>query len=210
MNMTPKNKKLIIFDFDGVLINTLDFSYKIHKEKNPHFTWEQFQGYSDGNFHDGYNNAVKNGEHIHPDDFHGQYQNELTPLAIQEVLHNAVTSIARDYNLAVVSSSMGSAIRDFLKKENLEEHFLDILGFDIHASKVIKIRSLLEKYNIPPNEAVLITDTLGDILEANECGVQSIGVTWGLHSKEKLQKGNPAIIIDVPQDLVSAIKNVVK
>ena len=208
--MNQKNKKLVIFDFDGVLINTLDFSYKIHKVKNPHFTWERFQSYSDGNFHDGYNNAVKNGEHIQPDDFHGKYKDELIPLTIQEVLRTTIISISNNYTLAVVSSSMGSVIKDFLSKENLNEYFLDILGFDIHTSKVIKIKSLLEKHNLSSNEAVLITDTLGDILEANECNVASIGVTWGLHNKEKLQKGNPAIIVDDPQDLVRAIENVVK
>lgn len=208
--MSLENKKMVMFDFDGVLVNTLDFSYGIHKVKNPHFTWERFQSYADGNFHDGYNNAVKNGEHIQPDNFHDKYKDELIPLTIQDVLKSVIISISHKYILSVVSSSISQAIKDFLRKENLDEHFLDILGFDVHASKVIKIKSLLEKHNLSSNDAVFITDTLGDILEANECNVPSIGITWGLHDREKLGKGNPAVIIDDPEDLMGAIENVLK
>ncbi|MBP6866485.1 MAG: HAD hydrolase-like protein [Candidatus Pacebacteria bacterium] len=34
-----QNKKLVIFDFDGVLINTADLAYEIHRNVNPHFTF---------------------------------------------------------------------------------------------------------------------------------------------------------------------------
>ncbi|MFZ3015756.1 MAG: HAD hydrolase-like protein, partial [Minisyncoccia bacterium] len=61
-----------------------------------------------------------------------------------------------------------------------------------------------------PKDVVFITDSLGDILEGNECGVKSIGVTWGLHGRETLKKGNPVAIIDDPRDLEGVINNVLK
>ena len=51
---------------------------------------------------------------------------------------------------------------------------------------------------------------MGDIIEAEKCGVRSIGVTWGLHGRETLEKGNPVTIIDDPRDLENAINNVLK
>jgi len=45
-------------------------------------------------------------------------------------------------------------------------------------------------------------------LDGNSCGVKSIGVTWGLHDKKELYKGNPIVTIDNSKDLLSAIQNV--
>jgi len=109
----------------------------------------------------------------------------------------------------IVSSSSTKCINDFLLKEKID-NFSDVLGTDIHKSKIIKINTLLEKYNINPNDAVFITDSLGDILEGNVCGVKSIGVTWGIHPKENLEKGNPIAVISDPRDLLECIKNVLK
>lgn len=208
--MEKKNKKVILFDFDGVLVNTLEFSYKIHKRKNPNFTWERFQSYSDGNFHDGYTKAVESGEHIPTDDFPKQYKDELVHITIHDILHDAVLSLATNYNIAIISSTTSNVIKDFITQENLNGCFTDVLGMDVHTSKVVKIKSIIEKYNILQNEAVLITDTLGDIKEANECGIPSIGVTWGLHDRKTLEKGNPVTIIENPADLEGAIRNVLK
>lgn len=80
----------------------------------------------------------------------------------------------------------------------------------MHGSKIIKINSILKKYNIEPNDTVFITDTLGDIKEAKECGVKSIAVTWGLHDRETLEKGNPVAIIDDPRELLRVIEKVLK
>ncbi len=69
--------RLVIFDFDGVLVNTSKLSYQIHTLKNPNFTWEHFQEYSTGNFHEGYEKAVKEGKHIPADDYYGEYKKGL-------------------------------------------------------------------------------------------------------------------------------------
>jgi len=61
--MNPQNKKLVIFDFDGVLVNTLDFSFQEHKNKNPNLTWEKFKNFSNGNFHDGIGEEITKGSY---------------------------------------------------------------------------------------------------------------------------------------------------
>ena len=208
--MNPQNKKLVIFDFDGVLVNTLDFSFDLHKKDNPNFTWEKFQDFSNGNFIDGVKNAVDGGAHIIPNNFYEKYEEEIEKIDINDILHQTILSLNKDYKIAIVSSTRSSTISDFLIKENLRDCFSDILGADVHRNKTIKINNLFEKYNILPKNAVFITDSLGDIIEGNNCGVKSIGVTWGIHSRIKLEKGSPVETIDDPRDLFNSIKNVLK
>lgn len=202
--------KLVIFDFDGVLANTLEFAFGIHKEKNPNFTWEKFQDFSNGSFVEGIKNAVEKNSHVIPSDFKEKYKEEIEKIKINDVLHQTILSLCGKYIFIIVSSTESYLINDFLIKENLKNCFSEILGIDVHGSKIIKINSILEKYKILPKDVVFITDSLGDILEGNECGVKSIGVTWGLHGRETLKKGNPVAIIDDPRDLESAINNVLK
>ncbi|HEY5588678.1 MAG TPA: HAD family hydrolase [Candidatus Paceibacterota bacterium] len=206
--MNQKNKKLVIFDFDGVLVNTLEFSYAIHKEKNPSLTWNKFQDFSNGNFIDAINNVESGGNYIIPHDFKEKYQNNIEKINIHETLHKSIISLSKEYQIAIVSSTYTYLIENFLNKENLRKYFSDILGTDVDRSKIIKINSLLNKYDVLPKDAVFITDSLGDILEGNVCGVKSIGVTWGIHGKENLEKGNPVSIIDNPLELLDIIENV--
>src|SRR6185369_15637042 len=122
--------KLIIFDFDGVLVNTEEIAYQIHTIKNKDLTWKRFKEYSIGNFHENYNQAVKEGKHIPADDYDGSYKKALGVLTIQEILHNTILSLAPENRLAIVSSTNGSFIQDFLAKEGLLQYFSDILGSD--------------------------------------------------------------------------------
>lgn len=208
--MKSQNKKLVIFDFDGVLVNTLEFSFNLHKEKNPDFNWAKFQDFSNGNFIDSVKNAVDEKSHVVPSDFKDKYQENIDKINIHDTLHKTVLLLSQDYLVTIVSSTDSYLINDFLVKENLRNFFSDILGTDIHKSKIVKINSILQKYNISPKDTVFITDSLGDILEGNNCGVNSIGVTWGIHGKENLEKGKPIAIIDDPRDLLETIQNVLK
>ncbi len=205
-----ENKKLIIFDFDGVLVNTLQFSFFIHKELNKDLTWEKFQDFSNGNFHDGILKEVEKGDYIIPSNWGDYYDENVIKLTISDVLNNTIKILSEDNILTIVSSSRGVSISKFLVKEGLKDYFMDILGSDAHRSKVFKINLILNKYNINPDDTLFITDSLGDILEANETKIKSIGVTWGIHSKKTLEKGDPIAVIDDPRDLLLKIQNVLK
>ncbi|MES2930681.1 MAG: HAD family hydrolase [Patescibacteria group bacterium] len=202
------NKKLVLFDFDGVLIDTLISCYQINTEVNDDLDIEEYKGFFNGNIH---NSIRKNGEQReeHPE-FPQKYDFFTRELKITDDLKESVKSLAMSYVLAIVSSTMTSSINQILQREGISEYFSVVLGSDIDQSKVVKIKMLLEKYGMQPENSIFITDTLGDIKEAKECSVRSIAVTWGFQSKQVLQKGAPAIIIDDPKDLVSAIENVLK
>jgi len=208
--MDSQDKKMVVFDFDGVIVNTLPFCFIFYKKYNPDLTWEKYQEFSNGNFVDSVKEAIENGSHTDPKDFFENYQEKISETEIIDVLFETIISLSQEYYLAIVSSTPSKIIKNYLTKKNLDKCFLDVLGSDIHSDKTIKINSLLSKYNVLPKNTVFITDSLGDILEGNECKVHSIGVTWGIHQRENLSKGSPDSIIDDPRDLYIEIQNVLK
>jgi phosphoglycolate phosphatase len=70
---------------------------------------------------------------------------------------------------------------------------------------VEKIKMVFNKYGVSANNCLFVTDTLGDLLEAEKTGVEGIGVTWGFHGAETLKRGNPVALVDTPDELVAEI-----
>ena|SRR3989338_6811055 len=154
--------KLLLFDFDGVLVDTLVMHYEKRSRE----------------------------------------------LEMPQSLKNLVHKLNENYRLAIVSSTPSGLIAKILKQTNVHQYFSDICGADIHTSKVVKNKMLLHKYKTDPSDAVFITDTVGDILEARECGIKSIAVTWGSHNEKTLKKAKPNKIVSAPDDLLQAIESI--
>src|SRR3989338_1472152 len=197
--------KLILFDFDGVLVDTFIVSYEISKETNENLSLHMFRSLFNGNIY----NSLKNNPKVkqHPK-FFERYEEQSREFKVPQPLQDIIFELNKDYKLAIVSATQSALITKILKQANVLECFSDILGGDIHTSKVVKNKMLLEKYKITSENAVFITDTTGDIAEARECGIKSIAVTWGFHEEENLQKANPAKVVSTPEDLLKALEEI--
>jgi len=66
----------------------------------------------------------------------------------------------------------------------------------------------LDKYKIKKTETLLVTDSVGDVKEAHEVGIKAIGVTWGLHEKERLEKNKADFMAEKPNDILEGIKKI--
>jgi phosphoglycolate phosphatase len=199
--------KVVIFDFDGVLVDTFDFARRINNEiRNVSLSEDDYRALFLGNFYAsaGQDPAEKITE---PTPFFTAYTAELlktSPIVgIREVLVSLQQS---GCHMVIVSSSLDSAISDFLEKEKLSGYFSGIYGASVSKSKVYKLRKVLEDYSVRSEEVVFVTDTLGDIREAGEVGIASIAVTWGYHSPQTLAEGQPSAIVDAPAALLTVIQ----
>jgi phosphoglycolate phosphatase len=70
------------------------------------------------------------------------------------------------------------------------------------------IEQILEELNIPRHQAVMIGDTEFDLEMARNAGVASIGVSYGAHSAERLEKSSPLAIVNHFGDLIDVMKEV--
>lgn len=202
-------KNVILFDFDGVLVDSFEMSYQVTLKFDPGLTREQQKAFFDGNV---YEEVERNtGKSITEEDDHAFYEEyipQLMNLSPVEGISQVLEELKDVYTLIVISSTISSPIAEYLSKHNLAHYFKEIMGGELDRSKVVKIKMTLEKYNIGPKQTVFVTDTLGDIREATRCGVSSIGVSWGFHDKERLQKGNPTVIVGTPRMLPEAINSI--
>jgi HAD superfamily hydrolase (TIGR01549 family) len=201
--MSSKNK-IIVFDFDGVIVNTFALCYEI---RNAHYPLSQdsYREKFEGNIND----SIKKVKQPILN-FFEQYTPSLMKCGPIEGMPDLIKKLSEKYNLIIVSSTISSSIKSFLESFNLDIYFKEILGNDIEHSKVKKLQMVLEKYQVSSKDVIFITDTLGDIKEGKVCNIESIAVTWGYHPAETLAKGNPYSIVSDPKELSEKIEEYFK
>lgn len=205
-----KHKKFILFDFDGVIVNTYDMCFDINKILDPDINHELYRSYFEGNIYESVENKnLKVSNNLI--DFKSEYERRLHgDHKPEDIMIDVIRTLAESYELFIVSSSPSKVIEEFLINHKLESCFQEILGADVHKSKIVKINDILTRHVVPSHNCLFITDTLGDIREGEKVGVKAIAVTWGFHAKETLEKGNPFAVISNPNELVSTIEQYFK
>jgi phosphoglycolate phosphatase len=202
--------KAILFDFDGVIVDTFSFCYEISKKNAPDLTEQGFRDRFKGNIFESLKNIEPSDVPSEKLDFWTAYTPELNKQSIDPEMNSTIQELHNNYDLFIVSSTVSSAIINFLEFNKILSFFKEILGSDIHKSKEHKINSILQKYNFDPKDCLYITDTVGDILEARQCRVRSVAVTWGYHDTVTLALANPDTMVSSPKELLVAINDLMK
>ena len=183
-------KQYLIFDFDGVLIDSFPLWIKILNSIGYTVNPEQWKAHHDGNVFE--TPAVAFTEESRKM-FREQYYENVTdyPLIFTK---NDLEKLSQQFTLFIISSNREYSIEKFLNFHEIHL-FEEVLGGDFHKSKVEKFKYLFEKYHFSAEDCYFITDTLGDILEGHQAWVSTIAVDFWFHEKERLQKGKPYAMI---------------
>jgi len=200
--------KLFLFDFDGVLVDSLDVYEKTVtdclKKMNQPLTRgrEEFLELFEGNF---YESLVKKGVDLN--EFIKASVDILAQVNLKDIKPiAAVVPVVRElqtkHTLLVVSSNESSSIKESLELFHYNGYFQEILGSDFMFSKKEKILYAIKKYHVAPQDIYYIGDTTGDIKEGKQAGIKTVGVSWGWHSKEKMASAKPDYLFDTPQELL--------
>ena len=119
---------------------------------------------------------------------------------IEMLLRNMAT---RD--VAIVSGNDREVISAKLFSHSLKDTIPCILGALEPGDKTEKIGQACRFFGVAPGRACMIGDSTSDIRHARQAGVRSIAVTWGWQSREKLVGENPDFVVDNVRDLAALL-----
>jgi len=116
----------------------------------------------------------------------------------------------RGYKLAIVTSRLRNTTIQGLKKYNLESYFDYIVtadDTDKHKPDPAPIHIALEKLHAKPEEALMIGDSMFDILCAHNAGVKSVLVGWAIAVTEEDKTGpsRPTYIVEQADEILSLL-----
>jgi phosphoglycolate phosphatase len=138
---------------------------------------------------------------------------------------NVVHALAGVYTLIVLSSNTMEAVRRILLTCDVAHCFAHVFSGDVTPSKVDAIGRFLADPSYScgrrcaphyeertpqrlhdPQEAMLITDTVGDVEEALSAGIRVGAVSWGMHRAEDLEAAGAEFVCIWPEELVAYLK----
>lgn len=199
-------KRIIFFDYDGVIVNTFQDAFTIVKDLDHSIKKEEYKGWFKGNAHEAIKEQEGEKAKEFKQKFFKRFNKKIRHKEVNPKIAKVIEKLAKDFLLVIVSSTGSRVINQQLHEEDLDQYFIETLGYDVAASKTKKIKDTLKTFNVKSEQSVLITDTLGDICEANKAGVDSIGVTWGYHDENTLREGKPCKIISNPTTLEKKVR----
>lgn len=179
--------KIIIFDMDGVLFDTTKIAQEHLFASFPGLTEEIQKELLVGNFHEEIKNlkikrieeddeAMENRKRIYAE----KKADALMYTGTREMLF---TLHKEGFVLILNTSAYERNCFPLLEKSEVKDLF-DFLGTaEISKSKVEKFNLIKDKYQADLKDMLFITDTLGDIREADIAGVPTVAVTWGAHNE---------------------------
>lgn len=197
--------KNIIFDFDGVLMNSISLNKEIILEFVPEFSDEDFKVLFTGNVYE--NPLVQKVTKEFGNEFQKRFFERTTKEHFYEFADELISVLSENYDLFINTSAPASSVKKYLSYIGKQENFKGVFGCEDSYSKVEKFNIILKNFNCKKEECLFVTDSLGDILEANKVEVESIGVTWGVHDISTLTRGNPFSIVNDFQELIYTIRN---
>ena len=115
---------------------------------------------------------------------------------------------AKGYRLTIVTNKPFAFVEPILEGLGMNGLFELILGGDSLPLKKPDPAPLLhvsEKLGISVDKCVMVGDSKNDILAANACGMQSVGVTYGYNYGEDIGVHNPTVIINDFSELLELL-----
>lgn len=210
-------KKIVIFDLDGTLLNTLDdladsTNYALSKFGYPTRTIEEVRQFVGNGVAKLIERAIPNGKNnpnfekclsIFKENYAQNMYNKTAPYnGIIEMLSNLKS---KGIKIAVVSNKFDLAVKELCKK--YFEGFIDFAAGENEAQGIKKkpapdtVISVLTEFNFAPEDAVYVGDSDVDIMTAKNSKMPCISVTWGFRDEKFLLENGATILINAPSEI---------
>ncbi|MEM9985001.1 MAG: HAD-IA family hydrolase [Bacteroidota bacterium] len=202
-------KKLLIFDFDGTIADTLVVALHILNEigrdfKLPHLDRDQFIELKQKTVPELVQLSGLSWFQIPRfikkarNKFKAHLAEVYPVLGMPEVLAHLAK---KKYRMGILTSNTKEGVQSFLENHQLQ-YFEFIFAPDSLFGKAKVIRKILSHEALSPQEVIMIGDELRDVEAANKAGIESIAVTWGFNTRQVLEQGEPNHLVVNPSQLL--------
>lgn len=205
---------LVIFDYDGVLADTLDDLIRFGQEACDQLgvkhvvTKDDLSNLEVMSFAT-YGRACEVPEAL-IDEFVKislrLFAEKESPPAIFDGLSEVIQHFSSKHKIAIVTTNSSQNVHAFLTQHGLDSLIHAVYGVDTPGSKAQKISLARERFANNGEAVFMIGDALSDIRAAKEAGVISIAVTWGHQGLETLLRGEPDYVVSSLNNLTEVIE----
>lgn len=214
-------KKLAVFDWNGTLLddtpaNLAGFNNCLALFNRAPISVEQYRDTMDFPLIHVY---TRNG--VSPDEYLANFeaadkafQDIYIEQAKQSPLRKGTTDLldyllSENYDLMILSNQRVYDLHDQINERHIGHYFKYISGNEgydpthfTRMTKADRFKEFWQAHNYDPAQSFIIGDSLEEPEVASHFGLMAVSVSWGIISKERLEKANPDIMLDELSELM--------
>jgi HAD superfamily hydrolase (TIGR01549 family) len=208
-------EKVIIFDFDGTIADTLDAIVNISNRLAADFGYKQTSLEEIAQLKNLNSRELikQSGISIFKVPFlirkvKAELNKEIQKLKPIPGIKEALVELKAQGNRVLILTSNSKENVIFFLEENKMQDLFDFIysGATLFGKSKI-INNILKQENLNYEQIFYVGDETRDIEAARRSYIKAIAVTWGFNSKEVLAEQNPDFLIHQPNELVNVISS---
>ncbi|MFN8381969.1 MAG: HAD family hydrolase [Anaerolineales bacterium] len=204
---------LILFDFDGVLADTLDDLLQFGQEVCNELGVHHYVVKEDLNNLEVMSFATFGKQLEVPDALIEKFVQRClekvaekeSPPAMFAGLAEVVRELSTRHVLGIVTTNSTQNVKAFLAQHELEDCIRVIYGVDQPGTKAEKIVRAQEQFAVESEAVFMIGDAVSDILAAKQALVKSIAASWGHQNLDRLTKAKPDYIVHSAGEIIEIV-----
>jgi phosphoglycolate phosphatase len=206
---------LILFDFDGVLADTLDDMLNFAQAVCVEMGFDRIPTPADLDVLETMS-FVEYGKQLGiPPQLAGEFASRCLKRFIEKPyppkiftgMAQVIEQLSARHPLAIVTGNTTRAVENFLRENNISQFVSAIFAVDQPGSKVEKIQKATRQLAKDKDAVYYVGDAVSDIHAARQAAVKSVAVSWGHQSLGKLINAQPDHIVRAPQETIALFEN---
>ncbi len=109
--------------------------------------------------------------------------------------------------LMIASSNSSRNINKYMKNKDMRKIFKRVYGSVGLLSKGKALKKIIDKNHMDKRNTYYVGDEIRDIRAAKNAGIISIGVTWGYNGIEVMKKEKPDFLVSKPSEIKKIINS---
>ncbi|MBD2302930.1 HAD-IA family hydrolase [Nostoc sp. FACHB-87] len=208
-------QKVIVFDFDGTIADTVDALVGIANRLATEFGYKQITPEQLAHLRNLTSREIikYSGVSLLKIPFllrkvKSELKNKIHEFQPIPGIKEALTELKdHGYQLGIITSNSKENVTAFLNNHELDNLFDFIYSGVTIFGKTTIINNLLKQKQLSTQAVIYVGDETRDIEASKKANIKVVAVTWGFNSPEVLLKQKPDFLINHPSELLDVIQN---
>jgi phosphoglycolate phosphatase len=205
--------RLLAFDFDGTIADTLGEVHRIYNELAPDFGLQQVHA-----------DSIKDLRQLSINELLSELgvskrqvpslltkgtrllRSRIERVELIEGMRETLVALQpKVEHFGILTSNTSENVELFLKHHKLDHLFHFISSKSKLSGKAKHLKSILTTFSLKEDEMLYIGDELRDIKACKKAGIPIAAVSWGFNDHEALKAAGPEYLFESPKELMKLL-----